>query len=351
MHLDVAAQAFLAHRRDKHLSAGSITQYAYWLGLWQNWRRTQAHAGDIQAIDVDELRAFFRYLEYEHVPHAHNPHRPAAKRVGMKAASRASAWRIIHAFWTWCADEGGILLAEQHGFFRKDRIPRPRDETADEQDADDSEVAPGSDRAIDIPTVRALIKACGIPFDETAARNRAIILVLHESGMRVSELCSINDRSVDRETRTAKARAKGNKWRFVFWGPEADRALARYLTLRRGTTGGKQPLFRGVGSTNSGLRLTGNAVRGMLKRLANAAGVTLPAGAPVHGFRSAFAQRCLDEGLADLDVQQLLGHNDIRSTAIYTRRHPKRLRAIHRRLFDRPTISAHMQKRRHAAED
>jgi site-specific recombinase XerD len=336
MRLASATQAFLAHRQDKHLSDGSLSLYGYWLDLWQDWRRRQSHASDLADITVGELRAFFRYLEHEHVPHAHNPRRPAAKHTGMKAASRASGWRIIRAFWTWCADEG-YLHTDQYGFFRKDRVPRPRDETADEQDADTNETAPGSGRAIEVATVRALIKAAGIPFEETAARNRAIILLLHESGMRVSELCSINDRTLDIEQRTAKARAKGNRWRFVFWGPETDVALRRYLKLRRGTEGGKQPLFRGVGSTNNGLRLTGNAVRGMLKRLAAQANVQLPYGAPVHGFRSAFAQRCLDEGLADLDLQQLLGHNDIRSTAIYARRHPRRLRAIHRRIFDRPS--------------
>jgi site-specific recombinase XerD len=345
MDLRAATQAFLAHRQDKHLSDGSLAHYGYWLDLWQDWRHKQAHPNELFAITADELRAFFRYLEHEHVPHAKNPRRPAVGRVGMKAHSRASGWRILRAFWTWCADEGA-LTGEQMGFFRKDRVPRPRIETADEQDADDSETAPGSGRAIDVATVRQLIKAAGIPFEETAARNRAIILLLHESGMRVSELCSINDRTLDLELRTAKARAKGNRWRFVFWGPEADAAIHRYLKLRRGETGGKRPLFRGVGSTNSGLRLTGNAVRGMLKRLAEKAGVQLPFGAPAHGFRSAFAQRCLDEGIADLDLQQLLGHNDIRSTAIYARRHPKRLRAVHRRIFDRPLISQHMQKRR-----
>lgn len=345
MHLKAATQAFLAHRQDKHLSEGSLAHYGYWLDLWQAWRTRHAYAVAMVDITADELRAFFRYLEHEHVPHATNPRRPAVNRVGMKAASRASGWRILRAFWTWCDDEG-YLSGTQHGFFRKDRVPRPRDETADEQDADSSETAPGSGRAIDVVTVRALIKAAGIPFDETAARNRAIILLLHESGMRVSELCSINDRTLDLELRTAKARAKGNRWRFVFWGPEADVAIHRYLKLRRGETGGKRPLFRGVSSTNNGVRLTGNAVRGMIKRLAVQANVQLPFGAPVHGFRSAFAQRCLDEGIADLDLQQLLGHNDIRSTAIYARRHPKRLRAIHRRIFDRPLISAHMQKRR-----
>jgi site-specific recombinase XerD len=306
--------------------------------MWEAWRIDRGHDTPIRAVTSEELVAFFRYLETEHVAHGRNPKRPAAQ-TGLAAQSRDSCWRTFRALWNYLATEGW-LQDDQRGFFAQGRVPRPLTAAADEDaDGDAIDVMP-ADKAIDRETVRALIRACGLPATEIAARNRAIVWLLYESGCRVSELCSINDRSIDLTNRTAKVRAKGNRWRFIFWGPEAERALTRYLARRSGAQGGKIPLFRGVASRNNGLRLTGNAVRSMIKRLAETAGVILPNGAPVHGFRAGFAQWCLDAGLADLDVQQLLGHKDIRTTALYTKRHPRRLRTVHQKIFHRHIAAA-----------
>ncbi|HEU4322721.1 MAG TPA: tyrosine-type recombinase/integrase [Roseiflexaceae bacterium] len=272
-------------------------------------------------MSADELRALMVYLDQEHVPHGNNSHRPAADRVGMSVNARDSIWRVLRALWNWLADEDR-LAPSQLNFFRRDRVPRPRAAEADDDLAEDRQVA-------DDALVAALLAACGEPVDELAARNRAIILLLYESGMRVSELCSLEDRQVQLGERQARIRGKGGKRRWVFWGDGAAAAIQRYLALRSGDLGG--PLLRGASSRNPGGPMTSNAVRGMLRRLAEAAGVELPPHAPVHGFRAGYAQQMLDAGVDGLDLQQLLGHSDIRTTMIYVRRSPGRLREVYRR--------------------
>jgi site-specific recombinase XerD len=70
----------------------------------------------------------------------------------------------------------------------------------------------------------------------------------------------------------------------------------------------------------------------VLKRTAKRAGVTLIKQSPVHSFRRTFAQDALESGLADLELQQLMGHRSIVSTMRYTRRAPERLGSVYRRM-------------------
>jgi len=318
---DVTAtvEQFLSHRQLKGLTPDSLNLYRYWLGLWLTWRASQGYGAALADVSADELRAFFRYLAEDHIPHSTNKHRPAAKKVGLSLNSRDGCWRTLRALWNWLADEER-LQPRQIGLFRRDRVPRPQ-RHMDDDGVDERQV-------VDDALVQALLSACGPPMTELVARNRALILMLYESGMRVSELCSLDDRQVQLAERQARIKGKGGRRRFVFWGPQTAAALQRYLALRSGASG---PLFQGLSSTNSGLRLTRNAVRGVLRRLAAAARVQLPPGAPIHGFRAGFAQNMLDAGVDGLDLQQLLGHTDIRTTTIYVRRSPGRLREVHRR--------------------
>ncbi len=316
-----AIDGFLDHRRVKGLSKRSIELYGYNLELWCSWRERRGCGARLDAVSADELRGLFRYLAEEHVPHASNTRRPAVDRVGMSVNARDTLWRTLRALWNWLADEE-VLRPEQAKFFQRGRVPRPK--AADDDVAED-------DRAVvaDDDLIAALLGACGEQTDEFDARNAAILLLLYESGMRVSELCSLEDRQIQLTERQARIRGKGGKRRYIFWGDRTAAALQHYLGLRSGEFGG--PLFRGVSSRNNGGPMTSNGVRGMLKRLAEIAGVELPPFAPVHCFRKGFAQNMLDEGVDGFDLQQLLGHSSSRTTELYVRRSPRRLREVYRR--------------------
>ncbi|HEX9371918.1 MAG TPA: tyrosine-type recombinase/integrase [Roseiflexaceae bacterium] len=81
---------------------------------------------------------------------------------------------------------------------------------------------------------------------EDRARNRAIIALIYESGLRLDEVCQILDEQCDWADRSARVRGKGRKKRWVFWGENAAAALEAYLAIRRGSAGGSVPVFRGT---------------------------------------------------------------------------------------------------------
>lgn len=310
---------FLEHRRAKGCTAGTLGLYQYWLGTWVDWRERQGLTDNLRAIAVAEFRAFFRYLELEHIPHAANPRRRAAPAPGMAAESRKSCWQVLRALWRFLDGED-LLTPQQQRFFANGRIPRPR---VDEPIRD----------FVNEALLAALLKAAGDGRDEESARNRALLLLLYESGLRVSELCALMDEDVQFAHDRAKVWGKGRHPAWVFWGQAARFALQRYLGERQGPVGGKVPLFRGLSSTNRGQALTRNAVRGMIKRLAAKHGIELPKGAPVHGFRHGFAHALLDKDVEGTRLQQLLRHKDAVSTERYTKEHPGRLQRVHRRAF------------------
>lgn len=318
MLLDAGIESFLEHRRLRGLAPASLDLYRRWLTFWSRWRADRDLPPEVGGVGIEELRAFFAYLRDEHVPHLSNSHRPAADRVGLSPSSIEGCYRTLRALWRFLDDEE-VLTPAQARYFTRDRIPRPQ-VPDDARDAADE-------------MLLAALLATIDGDDEKAARDRAVILLLFESGMRVSELCALSDRDVRIATGEAKVLGKGQKFRWCFWGRRAATALAAYLRLRRGPVGG--PLIRGCSSRNNGNAMTRDAVRAMLKRLAVEAGVELPEGAPVHTFRHGFVHAALDAGLDLSEVAQLAGHRDVKTTMIYARRNRQRLGSAHRRIFDR----------------
>lgn len=314
--IDEAVASFLAHRRLRGISPGSIEQYRRWLSFWQRWRVQRELSPDLDEIDIEELRAWFHYLRTEHVPHHGNRHRPPAERLGLAPASLESCWCILRAFWRYVADEGGP--AAPTGWFRTGRLPRPK--------------VPQQLR----PTYEAgqivrLVEACAAADPEEAARNRAMLMLLWESGMRITELCRLQDADLCLDERCVCVHGKGDKERWAFWGPRGAAALAAYLALRIGPAAG--PLFRGLGSKNMGGPLTSHAVRSWLRRLARKAGVDLPPGAPLHALRHTFAHMALDAGIDGLHLQQLLGHASPVTTQRYVRENRGQLGRVHARIW------------------
>lgn len=146
-------------------------------------------------------------------------------------------------------------------------------------------------------------------------RDRALLELLYASGLRVSELVSLNLERVNLDTREIRVWGKGAKERMVLMGEPAVRALIDYLNEGR-------PELLGEKRSNAlflnryGGRLTERSVQIELQEIADKAGI----GKRVHPhmLRHTFATHLLDGG-ADLRVvQELLGHASLSSTQIYT---------------------------------
>jgi len=170
-------------------------------------------------------------------------------------------------------------------------------------------------RCLDIEQINTLISS---PDSNTmlGARDRAIIETLYSSGLRVSELVGLNLSDVDFLGEVLHLRGKGKKERLSPIGSSALQSIQRYLTFRdadsRKHTFDQQALF----INKHGQRLSTRSVRRKLDKYLIQAG--LDTNISPHTLRHSFATHMLNNG-ADLRmVQELLGHQSLSTTQIYT---------------------------------
>ncbi len=289
MPLEPALDLFLSHVRvEKGLAANSVEAYG------RDLRRYVEHLAAMgvsswEAVTRTEIRAHLAELV----------------RRGLSARSQAralSAIRSLHA----------LLLAEKLAPVN----------AADEIDA------PRAGRKLPAPLSRAEIErllAAPDVRNPAGRRDRAMLELLYATGLRVSELVSLELNDLDLESRVLVARGKGGKERLVPVGAPAAEAVRGYLA------GARDRLLRGRRSkdlfvTPRGRRMTRQGMAKLLDRCARAAGIRRRISP--HKLRHSFATHLL-EGGADLRaVQAMLGHADVSTTQIYThvdRTHVKRL--------------------------
>ena len=163
-------------------------------------------------------------------------------------------------------------------------------------------------------------------------RDRAIIELLFSSGLRVSELVSLDRDHVNLKRREFMVRGKGQKDRPVFISDEAATWIERYIEKRQDNT---KPLFiRYSGSKKVDLsgnytRLTARSIQRMISRYAKLAGITKHVSP--HTLRHSFATDLLMNGADLRSVQAMLGHSNIATTQIYTHVTDPHLKQVHQK--------------------
>ena len=155
------------------------------------------------------------------------------------------------------------------------------------------------------------------------ARDRAILETLYSTGVRVSELVDVNRSDLDVAAQTLHVRGKGRKERIVPLGSHAIAAIKHYLTLLEPDARFRQlrdrarmdpnvPLF----INKNGGRLSARSVRRKLDKYLRQAG--LDTTISPHTLRHSFATHLLDNGADLRSVQELLGHQSLSTTQVYT---------------------------------
>ncbi|MFT4297136.1 MAG: tyrosine recombinase XerC [Micropruina sp.] len=255
-------------------------------------------SGSLAEVDLRTLRRWLAGM-----------HAGGAERATMQR--RAAAARV---FFAWAHGTGRIASDPATGL-RSPRVDRKLPATLDAGQARQVlEALAGRAAAEDDPVLRA-----------RALRDVAIIEVLYSSGIRVGELCGLDDSSLDAGREVLRVHGKGDKDRTVPIGTPALRALDAWRRTRELIAGPQAGPALFVG--DRGARIDPRVVRRLVHRA-----LTQVPDAPdlgPHGLRHAMATHLL-EGGADLrSVQEMLGHASLATTQIYTHVTNERLRAAY----------------------
>jgi len=243
------------------------------------------------------LTAFARYLKQAEVTPDPATITPAivrdfvaAERERVSAVTAQHSFVALRAFFKFLTREEAIAVNPMDRV-EKVRVPRKVIQT------------------LSASQVEALLGVCRRGF--TGARLRAIILVLLDTGLRVSELCGINLEDVSWDEGTLRVMGKGSKERVVPFGEAARQALIGYLA-KRGKLAGQSAVF----VTCYRDRLNRHEVHRILQNAGRRAGLSGVRCSP-HTFRHTCAVMYLRNGGDAFTLQKLLGHATLDMTRRY----------------------------------
>ncbi len=198
---------------------------------------------------------------------------------------------------------------------------------------DKIELAKLSERGLDLISSEELVRIMSAPSEENlqGLRDRAMLELLFSTGLRVSELCSLN-RDLDLKKDELSVRGKGEKIRVVFLSQDAKDAVKKYLDKRKDM---EEALFVPMENKKKKehVRLTSRSIERIVKHYAIKAGVSKKV--TPHVIRHSFATDLLQNGADLRSVQQMLGHANIATTQIYTHITDKHLREVHQKFHTR----------------
>lgn len=282
---------------EKGLSLRTVRNYDHYLSKFFEFAKVKS-AGD---IDESKLREFRLFLN-----------RQAGMKVrGQTAASMKKNTQNYHL----------IALRSFLKYMMKRGIST--------MSPDKIELAKTAQRSLDLISGQELSRLLSAPKgDEVSAlRDRAILEMFFSTGLRVSELASLN-RDLDLSKDEFSIRGKGEKVRVVFLSDDAKDAIKKYLKARKDM---EEPMFIQFGKNRtekSAMRLTPRSIERLVKKYAIMAGISKKV--TPHVIRHSFATDLLQNGADIRSVQMMLGHANIATTQIYTHVTDTKLREIHK---------------------
>ncbi|MDO8496030.1 MAG: tyrosine-type recombinase/integrase [bacterium] len=204
--------------------------------------------------------------------------------------------------------------------------------------ADRIELGKQEDREVTFLELDELARLMGAPDGVSldAFRDKAILSTLFSTGMRVSELCSLNRDSIDLKRGELPIRGKGGKIRMVFLSDDTKKLIKEYIDKRPDAD---ESLFiripkGGTFSKDSDLRLTPRSIQRIIKKYSIKAGIVGKNVSP-HTLRHSFATDLLRNGADIRSVQTMLGHASVTTTQIYTHVTDKQLQEVHQKFHNK----------------
>lgn len=199
------------------------------------------------------------------------------------------------------------------------------------------ELAKTTERNLDLITKEELYRFLDSPKGDKIEnlRDKAIFELLFSTGLRVSELVSL-DKDINLKSDELSIRGKGGKVRVVFLSDKAKKYVSDYLNKRKDLD---DALFVNLSNNSKKdgskieLRMTKRSVERIVKKHAIKAGISKKV--TPHVIRHCFATDLLSNGADIRSVQTLLGHANINTTQIYTHITDKHLKEIHKKFHNR----------------
>ena len=278
------AEAFMIDRKSRGLSPNTISFYRKKLKKFLEYCEVnQIH--EIQELNAANIRKYILWLESK----GHN-------KGGVHAF-----FRVLRSFLYWYQDENDFI--DWANPIQKVKVKRPRQEPLE----------PAS-----IEAVKGMLEVCENDF--TGIRDRLILLILLDTGLRASEILDLNFINVNPIAGTLQImHGKGDKYRVVYLGKKSRIALRSYYRRVKNHEGALIIGVHGEQLTYTGLRL-------LLKRRANKAGVAYQS---PHSFRRLFALTMLRNGIDVFSLQLLMGHADLQMLRRYLKQAGSDLQEAH----------------------
>lgn len=301
MTLKEAVLRFLEYcELDRNLSPRTVRMYGYYLNFFEEWvhKEYSEVAGSIEQMTDEQVRKFRLYLSQQYI----NPHKGVLKRQSQNFFLIA-----VRSLLRYMIRQDMKVLSPEKIDLGKTR------------DRDIKFLAPEDlKRLFDAVNTK---KIQGI-------RDRTILEVLFSTGLRVSELASLNRDQVNTDRGEFGVIGKGGKARVVFISKHAAEWLRTYMAARKDQSSAVFIRYRGKTANNpEELRLTTRQIERLVDTYRKRAGITTRI--TPHVLRHSFATDLLTHGADLRSVQEMLGHKNIATTQIYTHVTNPHLREVH----------------------
>ncbi len=294
---------------DRNLSLKTVKMYGYYLEFFEAWLAKKTVTGGdasaagfpVEKINDELIREFRLYLSHYYK----NPYKGELKRQTQNYF--LIALRSLFRY----------LIKQKLAVLAPEMI----------------ELGKRREREIKFLAPEKLEKIIAvIPSDEEMGlRDRAIFAVLFSTGLRVSELVSLNRDQVNLDSGEFGVIGKGGKYRVVFLTKQAKDALRAYYQARHDPYRALFIRYSGPkdkqGLTDEKLRLSVRSVERLVDKYRKQAGIVDKIGP--HALRHSFATDLLTHGADLRSVQEMLGHKNISTTQIYTHVTNTRLKEVH----------------------
>jgi site-specific recombinase XerD len=307
MAMDLSIAEFLEYLEiQKGCSPLTIQRYRHYLKRFHDWLTENSPTTKLEDINLEIIRRYRLYLAHLR---AHNG-------VPLKRVTQSYHVVALRAFLRY------LLVQRNIPTLSPDKIELPKQSSRSIAFLNPEQI----ERLLNSPQISNII----------GLRDKAILETLFSTGLRVSELVNLNRDQVDSERKEFGVKGKGNKLRVVFLSDTAAQWIERYLRSRQDNF---KPMFiRHSGKVNaqkSGekMRLTARSIQRIVARYAKRAG--LPIEATPHTLRHSFATDLLISGADIRSVQEMLGHESIRTTQVYTHVTNRHLKEVHKAFHSR----------------